>query len=242
MLITSWRQARQEGIAARDAVRAAYEAKLIEVNQLRQAASIPVLVDTMADASWQQDLQKYYQQQNLWELERENQRRARVDVVEKMTVDDVNVVFGGVVKNGGIYIYHPDLNNLKFSVQLLVCVVLVSIVWIITTLVTKPADTKTLRSFYKLCHPGGPGWRKVVLEARSDGEEIDNKNAISDWKLPMQIVCVFLGCVAIYSSLFSVGNFVYGNLMWGFVLAGIAIAATITLFTSFNKIGVESSS
>ncbi|MHC5146426.1 MAG: Na+:solute symporter, partial [Planctomycetota bacterium] len=84
------------------------------------------------------------------------------------------------------------------------------------------------------------GWRKVVAEAKADGEDIDGKNAIGDWKLPVQILCVFLGCVAIYSSLFSVGNFVYGNIEWGFILAGVALAATIALFMSFSRTGIES--
>jgi Na+/proline symporter len=239
-LITTWRQARHESIEARDAARAAYEVKLAQLNQLRQAASVPVLVDAMAGTSWRQELDKYYQEQDLWELERENTRRARAGVAEEMTVEDVTIAFGGVVKNGGIYIYHPDLNNLKFSVQLLVCVGIVTIVWVITTLVTKPADKQTLRQFYRRCHPGGPGWRKVVQDAKADGEDIDSTNAIGDWKLPMQLLCVFLGCVAIYSSLFAVGNFVYGNLSWGFFLAVITLAATVVLFKLFTKIGIES--
>ena len=241
-LITTWRQARRESIEARDAARTAYEAKLTQLNQLRQAGSVPVLVSAMADASWRQELDHYFQDQKLWELDRENARRARAGVVEEMTVEDVTIAFGGVVKNTEIYLYHPDLNNLKFSVQLLVCVGIVTIVWVITTLVTKPADKQTLRNFYKLCHPGGPGWRKVVQDAKADGEDIDSTNAIGDWKLPMQLLCVFLGCVAIYSSLFAVGNFIYGNLLWGVALAVITLAATVVLFKLFTKIGVESES
>ena len=115
-----------------------------------------------------------------------------------------------------------------------------TIAWILATFVTPAVDKKTLRSFYRLCHPGGPGWRKVVLEARADGEEIDEKNAIGDWKLPMQILCVFLGCVAVYASLFSVGNFVYGNKAWGFILIAFALVSLFALFKCFGKIGVES--
>ena len=106
--------------------------------------------------------------------------------------------------------------------------------WLLTTLITPSVDKKTLRRFYKLCHPGGPGWRRVVLEARADGEEIDQKDAIGDWKLPTQILCVFLGCIAIYSSLFSVGNFVYGNTVWGYVLIAVAGISMFALFKAFQ--------
>ena len=117
--------------------------------------------------------------------------------------------------------------------------VVVTIVWIVTTLVTPAVEKKTLRNFYRLCHPGGPGWKKVVADAKADGEDIDHKNAIGDWKLPMQILCVFLGCMTIYASLFSIGNFVYGNMMWGFILIGVAAVTVFLLFKCFGKTGVE---
>ncbi|MEN8127207.1 MAG: hypothetical protein ABFR90_05300 [Planctomycetota bacterium] len=140
-----------------------------------------------------------------------------------------------------IYVYDSQIEGMVFPVQLLICVIIVTITWVMTTFITPAVDTKTLRSFYKLCHPGGPGWRKVVMEAKADGEDIDQKNAIGDWKLPLQILCVFLGCLAIYASLFAIGNFVYGNMVWGFVMIGVALITTFFLFKSFGKIGVESS-
>jgi Na+/proline symporter len=147
-----------------------------------------------------------------------------------------------IVVGDVVYVYDPQIEKLKFPVQLLVCVIVVTITWLLTTLVTPAVDKKTLRSFYKLCHPGGPGWRKVVQQARDDGEEIDQKNSIGDWKLPIQILCIFLGCVTIYSSLFSIGNFVYGNTSWGVLLIVVAAVSVFALFKCFGKIGTESSS
>jgi Na+/proline symporter len=241
ILVETWRKAKKENVATRDAARMAYDATLEQINKAQRDASVPILVGALTDKSWVAELQRFYDKQNQWELNRQNKRRARAGN-EPTTSDKISIPIGGLVDNGKIYIYHRCIGDLKFSVQLLVSVIIVTIVWIVTTLVTKPADAQTLRRFYKLCHPGGPGWRKVVLDARKDGEEIDPKNAISDWKLPLQIVCVFLGCLAVYASLFSVGHFVYGNMLWGFVLAGFALGATIVLLWSFGKIGVESGS
>lgn len=238
-LTNTWRTARKESDEARDTARAAYDVKLNELNALRTATSVTTLIDQMTDPAWRKDLDEYYTAQNQWQLERINKRRTNSDLEAKQ-LSDVSVAFAGLVSKGKVYIYHPDLANLKFPVQLLICVVVVTLSWVIATLVTPAADKKTLRSFYKLCHPGGPGWKKVVADARADGEEIDQKNAIGDWKLPIQILCVFLGCVAIYSALFSVGNFVYGNKAWGFILIAVAGAATFALFRCFGKIGVES--
>jgi hypothetical protein len=144
-----------------------------------------------------------------------------------------------MVKNDKLYVYDARVNGLVFPVQLLICVGFVTLAWLVTTLLTPPAETSTLRSFYKLCHPGGPGWKKVVLDARADGEEIDQKCGITDWKLPIQLLCVFLGCVAIYSSLFAVGNFVYGNAGAGAAMTVLAAVSMGILFKSFGKLGAE---
>ncbi|HDS84923.1 MAG TPA: hypothetical protein ENN97_07010 [Phycisphaerales bacterium] len=238
-LVAAWRKAKDQGSDARDAARARYDVKLQELERLRTAASAPVLVEAIEGRPWQEDYEAFCEYQKQCEFERENKRRARLGLVEAATVDEMAMTFDGVVKGNTIYIFHPALNNLKFSVQLLVCVGIVTVVWLAATFLTRPADKQTLRNFYRQCHPGGPGWRKVVLDARAEGVEIDRTDAVGDWKMPYQILCVFLGCVVIYSSLFAVGNFIYGNLVWGFVLSGVALAATILLFKTLGRIGIE---
>jgi Na+/proline symporter len=144
-----------------------------------------------------------------------------------------------LVKAGRLYVFDARVSGLVFPVQLLICVGFVTLAWLGTTLLTRPAETSTLRGFYRLCHPGGPGWKKVVLDARADGEEIDHKNGITDWKLPVQLLCVFLGCVTIYSSLFAVGNFIYGNMAAGALMSVLAVVSLVVLFRSFGKLGAE---
>ena len=233
-LIEKWKKARKQGKEERDAVRAEYDAKTEEVNWLGKTSGTAALVKiAVKDSDVIAGLEVFYDGQKRWELERVNGEGGQ------KTLDDISIEFGGVIKGGKIYLYHPMILGLLFSVKLLVSVAVVTVVWLLTTFVTPAVDRQTLRSFYKLCHPGGPGWRKVVAEAKADGEDIDLKDAIGNWTLPMQILCVFLGCVAIYSSLFAVGNFVYGNMAWGVGLAVVAGGATFVLFKSFGKIGVE---
>ena len=241
ILVGDWKKARKVSTQARDAARVVYDAKYEEINAYTAANAVTSQLNMLTDKPWSPNLHQFCKDQTLWELQRVNKRRTMQKLPAK-NIDQVSVAFSGMVLGDKIYVYHPIIEQLNDKVQLLVCIVVVSIVWIVTTLITKPADKQTLRSFYQLCHPGGPGWRKVVAQARAEGLEIDQKNAIGDWKLPMQILCVFLGCVVIYSALFSVGNFLYGSTTWGFVLAGSALAATIALFASFSKIGVEASS
>ncbi len=238
-LASHWKKERKVSDEARDTARTAYDAKQAQVSQLMGATSIPTLINDINRADWKADLTQFYADQTQWQLERTNKRRVSLNLEEK-ALGDISVGFAGMISGDKIFVYHPDVANLKFAVQLLVCVTVVTLSWVLATFVTPAVDKKKLRSFYRLCHPGGPGWRKVVLEARADGEEIDQKNAIGDWKLPIQILCVFLGCVTIYASLFSVGNFVYGNNAWGFILIAFALVSVFALFKCFGKIGVES--
>lgn len=233
-LVEKWREASKESETARDIARAAYDAKCIAVDKLKGNASITAL---LAQSSLQTDLKadlvSFYTSQKQWEVDRAEKRG------EEKTISDFPIPFQGLIKGDNIFIYHPVIRDLIFSVKLLVSVFFVTLAWVLTTLLTKPADKETLRKFYKLCHPGGPGWKKVVQDAKAEGIDIDPTDEIGNWKLPMQILCVFLGCVAIYASLFSVGNFVYGNQVWGIVLAVVALISTFILFKSFSKIGIE---
>jgi Na+/proline symporter len=123
-----------------------------------------------------------------------------------------------------------------FTMKLLIAVTVTSVIWIITTLVTKPESKQVLRDFYKLTNPGGPGWKKVVTDAAKDGEIINKKDLGKPWEMPIQILLVFIGCIVIYSSLFAIGNFVYGRTLYGFILLTIAGIGTYFLFKSFNKL------
>ncbi|MEQ9100498.1 MAG: sodium:solute symporter family protein [Imperialibacter sp.] len=125
-----------------------------------------------------------------------------------------------------------------FSTRLLISLFGVSAAWISTTLLTKPEDKETLRSFYLRTQPGGPGWKKVVDEAMSEGIVLDASKG-ANWQMPLQVMMVFVGCVSIYCSLFGIGSFIYGNIGLGFGLLGIAAAGTVILFRNLGKLSLK---
>ncbi|MBU8892895.1 MAG: Na+:solute symporter [Bacteroidales bacterium] len=123
-----------------------------------------------------------------------------------------------------------------FTMKLILAVTVTSVIWVVTTMVTKPENKTVLRSFYKLTNPGGPGWKKVISDAAKDGEIINEKDLGKPWEMPIQVLLVFIGCIVIYSSLFAIGNFVYGEILYGFILLTIASIGTYFLFKFFNKL------
>jgi hypothetical protein len=125
-----------------------------------------------------------------------------------------------------------------FTVKLLITVSLVTAAWLSTTLLTKPEDEKVLRKFYALTQPGGRGWKKVVDNAIADGEPIDDGKGVA-WQMPRQLLMVFVGAVVIYSALFSIGGFVYGNMTQGIVLGVISAFGTYMLFKLLAKLHLD---
>ena len=106
--------------------------------------------------------------------------------------------------------------------ELLLGIGITTTCWISTALLTSPADPKTLKTFCQRINPGGPGWRHVYDELDADGTipESDSVN------IPRGILCMLLGCVAVYSVLFSTGMWIYGDVTGGTLLAATAIAAS----------------
>jgi len=131
------------------------------------------------------------------------------------------------------------LSGTVFPIKLLIAIVCTSFAWVLTTYLTKPETTKTLRGFYRLTRPGGPGWKTVVKNAREENDMIDEKDHGIAWEMPIQLLCVFIGCIAIYCSLFSIGSFVYGKPLQGVILAVIASGGMFFLFKSFSKLRAQ---
>ncbi len=127
------------------------------------------------------------------------------------------------------------------SVKFLIAVLGTTIAWIVGTLVTKPESEETLRTFYRKCQPGGPGWKKLIDKAVAEGDMIDGEEHGKAWEVPLEILCVFIGCAFVYCSLFCIGSFVYGATVRGFVLGGIAIAAACFLFSVWGKLHTHES-
>ena len=115
-----------------------------------------------------------------------------------------------------------------------VIVLITTIVWLLVTFMTKPDDDQKLIEFYKKTRPGGPGWKRIVNLPDFKNEKGYNKT----WAVPRGILCMLVGCLAIYSALFSTGYFIYGELYLGLIMLSSTIIFSILLFnlskTLFN--------
>ena len=103
--------------------------------------------------------------------------------------------------------------------KIVIGALLTTIVWILATYLTPPDDEETLRNFVKKVNPGGPGWTKY-----SDGISSE------PWPVPNGILCMVLGCVAVYGFLLGVGQLIYGQTGLGIIICGLGTVSSFGLY------------
>jgi len=128
-------------------------------------------------------------------------------------------------KTNGVF---PDWSKFPFVVFL------TTLIWLIVTFTTQPESKAVLRNFYKKIQPGGPGWQKVIKEAKKDNVEIVNTS--EGWSVPSGIVAMLLGCVLIYSCLFATGYYIYGQYTYAIGFSLSAVIAAVLLKRVWQKI------
>jgi Na+/proline symporter len=115
-------------------------------------------------------------------------------------------------------------------------VLVTTLVWVAVTFLTQAESKTVLQSFYKKIQPGGPGWQKIVSEAREENIElVDTKEG---WSVPSGILAMLVGCALIYSTMFATGYFIYGEYINALMLTGAAIIFGLILVKLWKKIRV----
>lgn len=121
--------------------------------------------------------------------------------------------------------------------QLVIGVGITTVIWVVVTLMTPATAESTLRSFYRLVRPGGPGWKPVLEKAAAEKDVLDSTEAA--WDVPLGIVCMLLGCTAVYSGLFATGNWLYGNTGLASILTLTTVAAALALMKLWGRLQTE---
>jgi Na+/proline symporter len=117
-------------------------------------------------------------------------------------------------------------------IGLIVTVIFTTICWVITAYVGPQTDRATLISFYRKARPFGPGWKKV----RADAGIAESDARSSHENIPLSLLGWVAGCTAIWSSLFAVGNFLYGRLPMAFVLLAVMLVSSGILIYVVNRL------
>jgi Na+(H+)/acetate symporter ActP len=109
-------------------------------------------------------------------------------------------------------------------IALIASVAFTTAVWMTVTLLTPATDAATLRRFYELTRPAGPGWnavrRHTALQPSPDS-------------IPQMLLGWTAGTAFVYAGLFGAGNLIYGRVEGAavcaavFVISGLALAQLV---------------
>jgi Na+/proline symporter len=113
--------------------------------------------------------------------------------------------------------------------KLVIGILLTTAGWLAVTYLTPPEKQEVLARFCSKIRAGGPGWRKV--EAASDLPK-----AAGGWDVPTGLLCMMVGCLAVWTALFGIGNLLYGASLLGGALCAVSVASTICLMRLAGKI------
>jgi len=134
----------------------------------------------------------------------------------------------------GAYLFATETGLLPDWSEYIFIVVVTTIIWLIATFMTQPESNETLRSFYRKIQPGGPGWSKVVDEAKTDAVEIVKDK--EKWSVPAGLTAMLLGVLLIYSIMFATGYWIYGRTTQAIVLTVVSIIAGVLLVKAWNRL------
>ena len=148
---------------------------------------------------------------------------AWTEVVAMISSFAISVIFFTLKKTG---------NPLPFANTVLYSVAFTTICWLVAAYVTPPTARERLIEFYRKVHPSGPGWRKVREEAGiSEGEAARHSDRIGQAAIGW-----IAGCLTIWSSLFAIGNLLYGRYQLAAVLIALFVVSGATLIIVINNL------
>jgi len=117
--------------------------------------------------------------------------------------------------------------------QFLIIVGITTFSWMLAVFFCPAESTATLRNFYRKIRPGGPGWKRFLMEAQQEGELLEFTHPSN---LPTELLFAVAGCGAIYGALFATGYLLYGQYIATGICTAISVACSIVLMLTWNRI------
>ena len=149
----------------------------------------------------------------------------------------VAMISSFVVSVGFIVLGREGILTMESAPKLILTVVITTVCWVIAAYFAPQTDRQTLIEFYKKVHPAGPGWEAIRKEA---GVSKETARLHGD-NIPAALLGWVSGCAMTWSALFSLGNFLYGRMEYGFALLIVFIVSSLTLLKVVSRLWATNS-
>jgi Na+/proline symporter len=145
------------------------------------------------------------------------------EIVAMVSSFGISLVFLGMSRTG---------HALPFAHTVIYSVAFTTACWALTAFLTPPTSDERLIAFYRKVHPSGPGWTKVRVAAGvSEAEAAAHRDHMG--KATLGWVC---GCAVIWSSLFAIGDYLYGRLTGALILTAVFVVSGLILLRVINTL------
>jgi Na+/proline symporter len=115
-----------------------------------------------------------------------------------------------------------------FAKSILVTVAVTTVVWLVTTFLTRPEPDSKLIEFYRRVRPEVAGWKHIAAQAPEIPPTHDSWYNLLDWGL---------GCLMVYMALFGVGKLLLGAPGLGSLLIGISALSGYAIYLDLSRRG-----
>lgn len=115
-----------------------------------------------------------------------------------------------------------------FARQILVTVGVTTVVWLVATFATAPEPMEKLASFYRTVHPAGALWRPVAQATGIPERRGEIWPNVLNW---------LLGILLVYSTLFGIGELLFGTWLRFSQWVVLAVGAGAFLIRNLNRTG-----
>ncbi len=131
-----------------------------------------------------------------------------------------------------IILEKQEVYSTTSAIKLVITIAATTICWVLAAYFAPQTDRQTLIDFYRKVSPAGPGWEPIRQQAGISKAEA----AKSGESIPLALIGWVAGCFAIWSSLFTVGNFLYGRTGFALGLLAVFMVSGLILLWVINKL------
>jgi solute:Na+ symporter, SSS family len=144
----------------------------------------------------------------------------------------VAMISSFLVSAGFLILDNQKLYQTSAAIRLIITIAVTTVCWLLAAYFAPQTDRKTLIEFYSKVRPAGPGWEPIRIEAGISKEEA----AKTGDSIPLALVGWVTGCAMIWSSLFTVGNFLYGRYNYALALGAVFVISGMILLRVINRL------
>ena len=145
---------------------------------------------------------------------------------------EVAAMAGSFLISVAFFVVKKSGHEVPFAESIIYSAAFTTLCWVPVAMFGPRTSREQLERFYRKVHPAGPGWSRIRREAGVTQAEA----ALHGDHMGLALLGWVSGCAAIWSSLFAIGNFLYGRTNYAYPLLAVFVISAIALIYVVNKL------